>query len=279
MEKQVRPFLIAEDLSAVSQISLSAALPIFTKADIPVALAPTSLLSSQTEGFGAPITQDMSNWLTPTFAHWRTQRIELAGALIGYLGSQKLCQFFETYLKQQNLPLVVIDPVMGDGGQLYPKITPDHVQAMRQLIGQAHVITPNLTEAQFLAEKPLTPEVDRLALIEIFEALSKRTAPDTKIVITGIPDASQIATIWRDQGHFYQLTQPKLSGHFYGSGDVFAALLACHLSHQVPFSDAVRRSTRLVHLALTQTAEHHVERRFGLQLSRLLDQLEFEETL
>lgn len=279
MAKQVQPFLIAEDLSAIGQISLSAALPIFTKVNIPVALTPTGLLSSQTEGFGKPVLQDLTSWLDSTFKHWQTQNIELAGALIGYLASKQLCQYFETYLKQAALPLVVIDPVMGDGGALYPGITADHVQAMRALIAQAHVITPNLTEAQFLTQRPITENVDRLQLIEIFEALTKLTSPQTKIVITGIPDQNQIATIWRDQGKFYQMTEPKLPGHFYGSGDVFAALLTCHLQQKVQFSDAVRRATRLVHLALTQTAEHQVERRFGLQLSRLLDQLDFEDQL
>ena len=46
--------------------------------------------------------------------------------------------------------LTVLDPVMGDHGRPYSRITPEHVKAMKQLCGKANVLLPNVTEAALL---------------------------------------------------------------------------------------------------------------------------------
>lgn len=272
-QQPAQPFLIGEDLSALGRISLGAALPIFAKTNIPTALAPTTLLSAQTEGFGTVESQSLLTWLPELFAHWQRQNINLSGALVGYLGSEALINLFEAYLSQQNLPIVLIDPVMGDSGKLYPNINAANVTAMSALIQTATVITPNLTEAQFLTGRPGTTTVTTAELQAIFHDLTLLTHNKAQIVITGIPYEAQILTVWQKGSQLQQLQQPKLSGHFYGSGDTFAAILACQLYAKVPFDQAVKRACDLTYVALKQTADSHIQRRFGLQLSALLTQL------
>lgn len=48
-------------------------------------------------------------------------------------------------------PLVLVDPVLGDDGELYHTITPALTDAMRRLCIRADVITPNITEACLLS--------------------------------------------------------------------------------------------------------------------------------
>ena len=46
--------------------------------------------------------------------------------------------------------MVLVDPVMGDNGRAYGIYTEGLREKMLQLVGNAHVITPNLTEALLL---------------------------------------------------------------------------------------------------------------------------------
>ncbi len=97
-------------------------------------------------------------------AHWQTLDLDPQAILLGYLGPKAL-KVWQTWLpKFKTVPLVVIDPVMGDNGQLYRGFDQNYVDAMQALITQANVITPNPTEAQLLlGESPnadaLTPQV------------------------------------------------------------------------------------------------------------------------
>ncbi|KRM30374.1 pyridoxal kinase [Agrilactobacillus composti DSM 18527 = JCM 14202] len=273
MAKSVKPFLIGEDLSAVGRISLACAIPIFSACNIPQALAPTSLLSAQTEGFGTPVNYPMTQWLKATFAHWQSEQIQLSGALIGYLGNTELVDLFATYLATQNMTTVVMDPVMGDSGALYPAITADNVQAIRHLIQQATVITPNLTEAQLLTGAPLQSVVSEAQVGELFEKLATLTQAD--VVITGVPQKhGQIATYLSQDQKIEKYIQKKLSGHFFGAGDTFAAVLSCALYHNMALPQAVTTANELTWIALEQTQASDRERRYGLQLSELLRNLQ-----
>ncbi len=55
MNRPIQPMILTQDLSAVGKLSLSAALPIYAAAQVPAALLPTALLSTQTESFGTPV--------------------------------------------------------------------------------------------------------------------------------------------------------------------------------------------------------------------------------
>jgi len=75
--------LVAEDLSAVGGISLSAALPVLTAMQYDVAALPTSLLSTHTSGYGRPAVVDLSSWLPAEFKHWTQAQLKFDQALIG----------------------------------------------------------------------------------------------------------------------------------------------------------------------------------------------------
>ncbi|WP_173581557.1 bifunctional hydroxymethylpyrimidine kinase/phosphomethylpyrimidine kinase, partial [Lacticaseibacillus camelliae] len=80
----------------------------------------------------------------------------------------------------------LLDPAMADGGKLYSGFDDAYVAAMRALIPQASVITPNLTEAQLLlGQQPdLAPRSDENAT-DLAAALTTRFGVQT--LVTGIP--------------------------------------------------------------------------------------------
>lgn len=265
---KARPFLICEDISAIGTMSLGVAMPILAAMAIPVAALPSQVLSTQSEGFDQPATLQTATWLPQALKHWQQQQISLSGSLIGYVGDSVVLERLTNMIKAQQPALLVVDPVMADDGQLYPGLPVTYVDSMRGAIKLADVITPNWTESQLLTGVKATSDEAGIKLV--LSRLRQITSDTTQMVITGIPKKNQIVTAYWDGHDEKMLTTPSRQGHFYGSGDVFAALLSGWLTLGKPLSQATQLAIEGVSIALDQTASTRIERRFGMQLSHLL---------
>lgn len=101
--------------------------------------------------------------------------------------------FFEHFKNDQNF--ILVDPVLGDHGELYSSMTPDMVEGMRKLCSQAKVITPNLTEAAFLLGYNPRQEISVETAIQWSKQLSE-LGPE-HVIITSAPgsNAENVATL------------------------------------------------------------------------------------
>ena len=81
--------------------------------------------------------------------NWKELNINFDGIATGFLGSKEqidvVVEFMEKF-KDYNT-IVVVDPVMGDYGELYATYTKEMCNEMKKLLKYADIITPNLTEA------------------------------------------------------------------------------------------------------------------------------------
>lgn len=266
-----QPFLVAEDLSAIGTMSLGVAVPILAAFGVPAAILPTQVLSTQTEGFGVPAKQFSAQWLSETIDHWQNEGIQLSGGLIGYVGQVTLLNELIQLATSQQLHPLIVDPVMGDDGSLYPGLPATYVPTMRELVAHADVITPNWTEAHLLAEIPLTDRQPSEAVItSLFAKLSAVCGPQTRIVITGIPIDDAVLTAYQVNHELRTVSTKLREGHFYGSGDVFSALLGAALMRGAGFETAVKIAVKGDAICLDQTSEVGYQRRFGMQMSGLL---------
>ena len=203
--------------------------------------------------------------------HWQREKIQLSGGLIGYVGRTDLLHQLTQLAGAQQLHPLIVDPVMGDDGELYPGLPENYVELMRELVTHATVITPNWTEAQLLANQPMTVRQPSQAdIAAVFTALKTLVDDQTQIVITGIPSEGEIITAYQDGRRQRTIATKLRAGHFYGSGDVFSALLSAALVHGVTLDAAVNLAVKGDTISLDQTSEAGYQRRFGMQLSRLL---------
>lgn len=266
--------LIAEDFSAVGQLSMTAALPIMAAMAIPTASWPTSLLSTQTEGFGLPRHLETKTWIEQTQKHWQQVGLKLGGVLIGYFDQEEIAQQLWQQLGLPSLQLRIVDPVMADEGKFYPKITARHLQSLKRLCQRADVITPNLTEASLLTGASYLACPDESALVKLLKNLSSLQPSNGKAVITGVVKNQQIGCCWLEEDQLKMAIYPCLPGHFYGSGDVFAALLTGFLWKKLSWSAAVQQAATLLYETLSQQVNQSPQqRRFGIDLGYLLPRL------
>lgn len=276
LKKQGR-LMVAEDISALGDLSMTVALPLLMMQGVSTASLPTSILSTQSEGFGKPVSLSVSKWLPRTLQHWKNQQVEIKGALIGYIEDTQIGEELVSFLAQNKLPFVFIDPVFADRGILYPALSEKQLKITQQLIEQADIITPNYTEARFLVEansKVGLGEQKVFTEFELLKKLEKMMQKEGKAVITGVEEAKKIGCIWlNENGQMMKRMFPRLSDHFYGSGDVFAALLAGFLWCGKSFSSSVSEATLLTYQALKHTADTKREKRYGVDISTVMQKL------
>ncbi|KAF9283650.1 putative pyridoxal kinase [Mortierella alpina] len=189
--------------------------------------------------------------------------VEYTHVLTGYIGSaQNLTAVTEivSQLKAQSNPFFVLDPVMGDNGQLY--VQPDVIPVYRELMKLASAITPNQFEAEVLADKKITDVKSCLKVLEILHdagvehvvltsvALSPRDIAEHAArnpVTNGYHNGDQESGWTDSESMLYCICSSKVDqelkvhaigfptydGYFTGTGDLFSALLVARLDEAV----------------------------------------------
>ena len=175
------------DLSGFGRASLTVVIPILASMGVQTCPLPTAVLSSQTSGVEGFTFHDLTAEMGPMLDHWQRMGLSFDAVYSGFLGNplqlEIAARCIGHFLKPGGFALV--DPVLGDNGTLDPTQTPEMVEAMRQLIGHAHVITPNLTEAAFLLDEPYRLDISPDGLKEQLRRLAAM-GPD-RVVITSAP--------------------------------------------------------------------------------------------
>lgn len=102
-------------------------------------------------------------------AEWKKLELQFNGICTGFLGSEQQINIVSSFIEDFNSAntVVMVDPVMGDEGRPYATYTPAMCNGMRNLVAKADMITPNLTEACILANRPYSNSItitDALAL-------------------------------------------------------------------------------------------------------------------
>ena len=269
-----KSIVISQDLCGVGQVSMGVALPLVAGLGLTPYVLPTALLSSHTGGLGANTYLDLSSEMPGILKHWQQLQLNPDGIYLGYLG-QGAADQWERWLPKFQSHLVLIDPVMGDDGKRYKGFDSQYVATMQQLAQRATVLTPNVTEAQLLLDEPLTAPTDPKTV----SALARRlyTQFNSAVLISGVPYHNQVAVIGVDaQGGSLALAQPKEPGHYFGTGDLFAAALASALLKGQTLRQAAAIGMIAARIAIKATLATNTNPKYGLNLTGVVSAISKE---
>ena len=122
---------------------------------------------------------------------------------------------------------VVIDPVMiaKGGDRLLEEAA---VSAMKsELLGLAHIVTPNIPEAEVLAGMPIRTPADMLRAGERIRALG----PDVVLVKGGHAEGAESIDVAVTAGGSFEVRGPRLPGrHTHGTGCTRSSAIAANLA-------------------------------------------------
>ncbi len=273
---ETKASIIIEDFSALGQISLVAATTILQAMGITTALLPATVLSTQTEGFATPVALNTTNWQQATAQHWAQFQLPFQGALVGYLGSAQEVHTVRQIIHDLAPNQLVVDPVMADQGCLYPGLPATYPAALCDLCRDATVLTPNWTELCLLTGQSISePNLkDCLHMAKLLH----QAGITGQLVVTGIHQDGQIGS-WLVHGDQLLFSGADyFLGHFYGTGDCFAALLYGYLTWGSGLHTAVDQATQALAVAVKETAAVPMgERLLGMQLKELVTYLTREK--
>jgi pyridoxine kinase len=266
--------LAIHDLSGHSHTSLMAVIPVMSHQGISVTALPTAILSSNTEYSGFELA-DMTPHLDGFLNHWKRLKLSFTAIYSGFLCNElqveTVIKAIELFRKKQTL--VVVDPVMGDNGSLYPCFGKSIIKSMQRLVSHADIITPNLTEAAFLLNEPYRKTISVQESRQWCRRLSE-LGPG-QVLITNLQMASSksrtsVVAFDRKDNRFHQSSCRYLPVNYPGTGDVFTSVLTSLLLNGTNLFPAVSKTVRFTCRAIKLTLESGTPPNDGICLEKAL---------
>lgn len=261
------------DYSGFGRCSIAVELPIISALKVQCCPVPTSILSNHT-GFESFFFKDFTDNMQEYINEWKKLDLHFDGICTGFLGSHRQIAivegFFESFKTEDNK--IIIDPVMGDYGKIYPTYTKETCQEMKKLIKYADIITPNLTEACILTDEEYNVLCSNQDLLRIARKLSDM-GPE-KIVITGIQRGQFIANYCYEKGkEGYMIKTMKVGTQRSGTGDIFAAIIAADAVNGVNFHESVRKASSFIKKCILKSIELDIPVTDGVCFEEILTTL------
>ena len=262
------------DLSGLGKCSLTVALPIISASGVECSVIPTALLSTHTGVFKNWTLTDLTDNILPIAKHWNEVGASFDGIFTGYLASPQQGEIVSDaidLLKGEDT-IIIVDPAMADNGRYYSNLDSGMSECFRSLIKKANVITPNFTEACFLAGVDYVEGTVSEDYIDMIMDRLLDLGPET-VVVTGVSvKKDSIGTFLKNRKHnkLHEIVAHEKTGMFHGAGDVFASSLSALLIRGADETDAVQMAMEFTSECIERTENRGTPRHYGLDFESAL---------
>lgn len=275
---EIKKVMAIHDMSCYGRASLTTIIPIISVMGVQVCPLPTAILSTHTGGYGKPAIVDLEDFMRSTSKHWKSLGITFDCIYTGYLPTANQVDEVLLIIKdfENNKPLIVIDPVMADKGELYSGMGKEIIIAMRKLIKNADIITPNITEAAFLLNENYEERYN-YNLVEGWARKLSLLGPKN-IIITSAPSIlgeeyiDNIIFSVKDE-KVRRISIKKIDKYFPGTGDAFASVIVGKMLKGESLFEACSFASEFIKKSIEVSCEAQTESKEGILLEKVLNLL------
>lgn len=278
--------VLFNDLPGYGKVALAAMVPLFSRMGHFPYQVPTAVVSN-TLDFGKFRIQDMTDYMRDTIKVWDELGFDPDCICTGFVLSEEQVELIGDYIRSRkprideiqnvdNGRLVMVDPIMADGGKLYNGIGMERVAAMRKLVSYSDVMVPNMTEAGFLTG--ICPGRERASaaeLRELVDGLHKLSGKS--VVITSAHDSETdehlVCGYDHKSGQYFRVPFIFLPVRVAGSGDIFSTVMTGKLLNGESLEAAVREAVRVL-TALIRENQSHLDEYKGILIERYWELLD-----
>ena len=278
--------VLFNDLPGYGKVALAAMVPLFSRMGHFPYQVPTAVVSN-TLDFGKFRIQDMTDYMRDTIKVWDELGFDPDCICTGFVLSEEQVELIGDYIRSRkprideiqnvdNGRLVMVDPIMADGGKLYNGIGMERVAAMRKLVSYSDVMVPNMTEAGFLTG--ICPGRERASaseLRELVDGLHKLSGKS--VVITSAQDSETdehlVCGYDHKSGQYFRVPFIFLPVRVAGSGDIFSTVMTGKLLNGESLEAAVREAVRVL-TALMRENQSHLDEYKGILIERYWELLD-----
>ena len=278
--------VLFNDLPGYGKVALAAMVPLFSRMGHFPYQVPTAVVSN-TLDFGKFRIQDMTDYMRDTIKVWDELGFDPDCICTGFVLSEEQVELIGDYIRSRkprideiqnvnNGRLVMVDPIMADGGKLYNGIGMERVAAMRKLVSYSDVMVPNMTEAGFLTG--ICPSRERASaseLRDLVDGLHKLSGKS--VVITSAQDSETdehlVCGYDHKSGQYFRVPFTFLPVRVAGSGDIFSTVMTGKLLNGESLEAAVREAVRVL-TTLIQENQSHLDEYKGILIERYWELLD-----
>ena len=278
--------VLFNDLPGYGKVALAAMVPLFSRMGHFPYQVPTAVVSN-TLDFGKFRIQDMTDYMRDTIKVWDELGFDPDCICTGFVLSDVQVKLIGDYIRSRkprrsetqnvdNGRLVMVDPIMADGGKLYNGIGMERVAAMRKLVSYSDVMVPNMTEAGFLTG--ICPGRERASaaeLRELVDGLHKLSGKS--VVITSAQDSETdehlVCGYDHKSGQYFRVPFTFLPVRVAGSGDIFSTVMTGKLLNGESLEAAVQEAMRVL-TALIRENQSHLDEYKGILVERYWELLD-----
>lgn len=285
VESIMKKVAVIQDMSSFGKCSLTAAIPVLSVMGVQACPLPTAILTAQT-GYPSFFCEDLTDKMNIFTEEWSKMGEHFDGIHTGFVtGSEQInhiFHFLERFHKQETTLLV--DPVMGDMGEVYKLFTGELLDTMKALVKCADVITPNITECCLLTDlsyEKLQRYSNEMDYIQALEDAGKQLQQDTgaHVIITGLnlpsdhKDIRYIGNMYVDADRtFYSAIE--YNGHSYsGTGDLFASIIMGGMMRGQDLVESIQLAESFLTAAIHDSSFENVPREAGVNFEKYLRML------
>lgn len=261
------------DLSGYGRCSLTVAIPIISAMKVQCCPIPTSILSNHT-GFPVYFFDDYTEKMPGYIEKWKELELDFDGIVSGFLGSEAQIEIVMDVIRGfgGGETKVIIDPIMGDHGETYATFTPAMCRRMKELVSMGDIVTPNLTEACILTDRPYRREgwsrEELKGLAGEIQAMGPRC-----VVITGVNQGEFIMNVVAEGGNTAYPRTKRVGRERPGTGDVFSSVVSAAAVRGWSLDSAVRLASTFVKSCIARSEELGIPIANGVCFEELMDVL------
>ena len=273
---KMKKICCVNDMPGVGKIALSAMSPILSINGIDVSYLPTALVSN-TLDFGKFDILDTSDYMNKTVDIWNELGFKFDCISTGFMINPKQIEIVEKLINNHQDKkdlLVVVDPIMGDDGNLYNGIDESNVSIMRKLSSYADILIPNYTEACFLTDlykcKNSITKEEAKYLIDKTKTLGCKS-----VVITSVVVDNKHFVIGYDNklNKYFNIEYDYIDVRFPGTGDIFSAVLISNVLNGKDLFDSTKHAMEIVKEIILNNIDKK-EKFYGVDIERYISESE-----
>lgn len=274
MDKLIKKVACINDISCLGGASLTEIIPVLSSMGIRTLPVPTVVLSTHSGGYDNYTYHNLTDHMVNQKKHWKDLGLHFDSIFSGFLGSVEQIKIVEDYMDtfSDESCLILVDPVMGDHGEIYSSIDEKIVSEMKNLVKRAHIVTPNLTEAFLLVGEDYDPSPSKDKLIDLCKKISAM-GPKDVIITSALEDNSHISNAVYTSDKFSLVQGAKVGYTFPGTGDIFASTLLGLLLNGHTLLDSVNIASDFIYDLIDFSKDKDYSYRSGVLLEARLHKL------
>ena len=276
----MKQILLINDVVGYGKVGMGAMLPIPSYLGIPTYSLPTALVSN-TLNYGKFNIQDTTEYIKGTLPVWKELGFSFDAICTGLMFSEEQAKLVASYCEEQgkNGTIVFVDPILGDGGQLYNGVTERQVELMREMVSVADLTFPNYTEACYLTGTRIkSGSISWEEAGDLLDKLRDMGSKSALITSCKIDGHNSVAGYNHFNDNYFHLDYHEIPGLFHGTGDIFSAVLIGHLLNGEPLKGSTRQAMDTVFRMIDRYSDTDDKNR-GIPVEKCLDLLSLEDNL